>query len=356
VRVRFELASPDRPEIVDAVIVSGVPAEILQRLARAGSSDAEWSRRLPVQVGESPGDQPTVLGDYSVVGDAVRFEPRFPFAAGEVYHARWIDGASGREVASARVRREAPASGEPARVIAVYPSTDALPENTLRIYVHFSRPMSRGEAAAHVRLIGPAGEVEQPFVALEHELWNGARDRLTLLLDPGRLKRGVGPNVEMGPVLTRGGSHRLEVAAGWRDGGGRPTAEPFVKSFEVVGADRERPRPGSWSLVPPREPLGPVELRFGESLDRGLLQHAIRVEDPRGRAIEGRVSVGLGERSWSFRPAQPWPSTPCRLVVDATLEDPSGNRIGRLFEEPLRGSVGEEPAPAVALEFSAPPR
>ena len=36
------------------------------------------------------------------------------------------------------------------RVTHVYPSTDVLPSNTLKLYIYFSAPMSRGEAWQHI--------------------------------------------------------------------------------------------------------------------------------------------------------------------------------------------------------------
>ena len=65
---------------------------------------------------------------------------------------------------------------------------------------------------------------------------------------------------------------------------------------------------------------------------KALLRRAVGVEDPRGRALSGRVTIPAGERSWRFTPDDPWRAGAHRLVVLAILEDPSGNRIGRAFE------------------------
>lgn len=353
--VRFETASSDRSGSGDRVTVSGLTSEVLRGIAAAEMTRIEWEAIFPIHVGDPAtadgGERPAVLGDYSVDGDVVRFEPRFPFVRGQSYHARWLEPGSRREVARASVQFDLLAGGTPTRVTAIYPSASSLPENLLRFYVHFSAPMSREQAIDSVRLIGPEGPVELPFVAPEHELWNGARDRLTLILDPGRIKRGVGPNIERGPVLTRFAEYRLEIDAGWRDGAGHALAESFSKSFEVVEADRSAPRAESWQLIPPRSPRDVVRLYFQDPLDHAMMLRAIRVESRPGREVAGRVSIGSEERSWSFAPDGEWPAAECRLVVDPALEDPSGNRIGRPFDAEIQSQVGGEKIEPVELAF-----
>ena len=55
----------------------------------------------------------------------------------------------------------------------VYPSRAMLPENLLRLYIHFSAPMSRGEAYRRIRLLDATGKpVDDPFLELDEELWS----------------------------------------------------------------------------------------------------------------------------------------------------------------------------------------
>ena len=71
----------------------------------------------------------------------------------------------------------------------VYPSSDVLPENLLRFYVHFSAPMQRGGVQGHIFLLDAEGqEVKGAFLNLATELWDSAMQRLTILLHPGRIK------------------------------------------------------------------------------------------------------------------------------------------------------------------------
>ncbi|NIP93248.1 MAG: hypothetical protein GWO24_07240, partial [Akkermansiaceae bacterium] len=77
----------------------------------------------------------------------------------------------------------------------VAPGADVLPFNLLKFYLHFSAPMTRGRAYQHITLRHHDGQpVADPFLELPEELWNPEMTRLTILLDPGRIKRGLLPN------------------------------------------------------------------------------------------------------------------------------------------------------------------
>ena len=77
----------------------------------------------------------------------------------------------------------------------IFPSGGCLPENLLRFYVCFSNSMQRGRVRSKISLLGPDGEpAPDALYRAPVELWDRSMRRLTILLDPGRLKRGVGPN------------------------------------------------------------------------------------------------------------------------------------------------------------------
>ncbi len=120
-----------------------------------------------------------------------------------------------------------------AKVAEVYPSSAELPENLLHFYLHFSAPMSRGEAYRHISLVNAATgkAVDSPFLELDEELWSSDGTRFTLVFDPGRIKRGIKPREELGPVLEAGKSYLLVVDRDWPDAQGRPL--PFRISQAV---------------------------------------------------------------------------------------------------------------------------
>jgi hypothetical protein len=88
-------------------------------------------------------------------------------------------------------------------VLAIYPTAAQVPRNLLRIYIWFSAPMSEGDAAEHVRLADAALDMPLTGALLPgSELWSGDRRRLTVLLDPARIKRGLAAHqLVVNPIL-----------------------------------------------------------------------------------------------------------------------------------------------------------
>lgn len=347
--IRF--AAEAEPATVE---VHGLDAALLARLSRHPPAPEDWPEIFAVYTEEasrSPRRLPPLLGGYELEPRSVRFTPRFPFVAGQTYVARFVDPASGEEV---RAAYSVPAVDLPptTRLIGIYPSARAVPENLLRIYLQFSAPMSRGHARHHIRLLDGAGEaVAGPFVAPERELWSPDGTRLTLFFDPGRIKRGVGPHEEVGPPLAAGGRYLLEIDHELTDARGVPLVRDFHKEFEVVAPDRDQPRTDEWRLTPPAGPGDPLRLAFPEPLDRGLLEGVLAVLDEEGAEVPGRVTVGLGETAWSFAPAGAWGPGVYRLRVATLLEDLAGNSLRRPFEAALDGRREAEVA-YVDLPFS----
>ena len=84
------------------------------------------------------------------------------------------------------------------RVVAVHAGGGTVPSNLLRVYVELSGPMEPGTAYDHIRLVDERRQVVRgAFLELREELWSGDRRWLTLLFDPGRVKRGIQSNLEL---------------------------------------------------------------------------------------------------------------------------------------------------------------
>ena len=169
-------------------------------------------------------------------GDDVCFVPRFPFVDGTTYTVV-VDGAVAAVLV--RPRPDGPATTE---VVGIHPTAGEVPRNLLRLYVPFSAPMSEGQAARHVRLVDDAGdELTGALLPTEHELWDGGRRRLTVLLDPARIKRGLVAHREAGYPLQAGAPFRLVVDDGFRDASGTPLRRG------PSGATRSVTTSGAWS-------------------------------------------------------------------------------------------------------------
>ena len=80
-----------------------------------------------------------------------------------------------------------------------------------RFFISFSAPMGFRGGTEYVHLLDGDGQVvDEPFLPLDVALWNENRTRYTLLLDPGRVKRGILPNAQMGRA--RPGASRTGAA------------------------------------------------------------------------------------------------------------------------------------------------
>jgi hypothetical protein len=319
------------------VEVTGIVRDGLPPAAPFEPGDRRWAARLAV-FAEQPGAagqvMPPMAGEWRIEGDTLRFIPRFPLTRGVRYRAEYRSAAGALTTA----HYELPADQTPpgTEVVQVFPTGAELPENQLKFYVHFSAPMSRSGVYEHIRLKEASGRaLELPFLELDEELWDPSMTRLTLFIDPGRIKRGVRPLLEAGPVFVAGQSYVLEIAATCRDAAGRPLRATYAKTFRIGAADRVTPEPMRWKISPPaagtREAL---KVEFDEALDHALALRLIAVAAGEGTrvAVEGEASLQRQERDWNFVPDRPWARGVHRLLVATTIEDLAGNNIGQAFD------------------------
>ena len=327
------------------VEVAGISAPALRGLKSRPPSAPEWSRLLSVYVhdGRTVIDPlaPGMLGQYAIEGEALRFHPQFPLTRGVEYRAEFRPGAlpggkPGQLTIVARHRVAKPAPTASTIVTTIYPTADVLPENLLKFYVYFSAPMSRGEIYDHIKLREVSGrEVELPFLQIDEELWDAEMKRLTLFIDPGRIKRGVLPLEEVGPALEAGKNYELTIHEAWKDAGGNPLQAKFQKRFAVGEPDRAALDPNRWKITPPKSTtVEPFTVDFGKSVDHALALRLIEVVRD-GRPIRGKKAVTQNERVWQLIPDEPWKAGPHHLTVQKTIEDLAGNNIGKPFEVDL---------------------
>jgi hypothetical protein len=192
-------------------------------------------------------------------------------------------------------------------------------------------------------------EVEDPFLPLDAEFWNEDRTRYTLFFDPGRQKRGILPNREMGPSLEAGRSYALVVRREWPDGTGSPLRETFTRHFRVGPPALDALDHTRWQITTPAEGTRePFRIAFPGPLDHGLLLRAIGVRRD-GHAVEGDVRIEEHETRWVMSPREAWRPGRYELVILSFLEDIAGNRIGRAFEVKRFERSGTSPAPELFL-------
>jgi len=207
----------------------------------------------------------------------------------------------------------------------VTPSGPTVAENLLRIVVHLDRPLTAPLDMAHVALLDGAGApVQDAFLDLP--LSDRSGRNATLLLHPGRIKSGVGPNVALGPALHSGQFVTLRIDD-------PRMGAPVERRWQVVAPVRERVDPRTWTVqTAGRGSRQPLRVLLPAALDAAATG-LIAVQGPDGRRLSGAAELTAGEREWRFTPAHAWRAGTYLLRIHPRLEDPQGNRLCSAFEQ-----------------------
>jgi hypothetical protein len=297
---------------------------IPKRVAPSVSTDS-LSQLLSVRLANK---ETTILGNYKLVGDDIVFQPLIPFTRGLSYTV-WL-----RDKRLGDLTIPLLATGDNPALLAIYPSQDSLPDNLLKIYLHFSRPMQEGQSQKYVAILkNNTDTLPGVFLNLQPELWNADRTVLTLWLDPGRIKRDLQPNKRLGAPLQVSVHYRLVVSSDWPDQQGAVLGKTATKSFITVQRDSLSPNPARWTINQPQ--LGsvqPLEVTFGEALDYSLLIETLHVSGENGKTISGTWQPGDEEKRAQFKPTEPWRAGQYRLRIEGRLEDLAGNNLNRPFD------------------------
>ena len=370
------LAGCGRP-VASATLSSGTaqPVEFTLRVAPDGSDpalvtvsvdaapeiwqDGTWDdagrrRALTLYVEPRAPQQPGMAGEYGIEAARLWFRPRFPLLPGQAYRAEFLYAGQGREPLHLDCLYEVPPADAsiPARVDAIYPSSEILPANHLKFYVLFSEPMQQSEAWKRFTLLDDATGRPVPEPFRHTELWSQDGRRLTLWFHPGRQKTGVNLNLEIGPVLHEGRRYSLQISENWHSVRGALLEPPPPKHFTAVAADHQQPDLNAWEFhLPQAGTRDPLRMALHESLDWALLQSQLAVatstdQDAAGRKLTGRGMPGPEETSWEFTPVEPWVAGRYQLSVGSVLEDHAGNSLARPFEVDLQAAPNST-APAV---------
>lgn len=317
------------------------------RAVRGGCEPVALEERSAPAWVELGGDAPFAVhvegGRRPVAGRLVartgrqRFVPTFPFSPGLTYEVR--RGGCRARFSVAPLDAAAPV------LTAVHPRSRVLPENILRFYLTFSEPMADGFALDHVRLRRSGGEdLTDVFFEPRNELWSRDRRRLTLLVDPGRVKTGLRAHRALGRAFAAGETYELRVAPGWPSLAGSALAEPVVHRFTAGPEDRERIEPARWRLGWASDRRIHVEL--GEPVDHRSVERFLRIVGPDDRALPGTWSLSEDDATATWAPRDPGAVVDdLRLVADRRFEDVAGNNVQVAFDH--RVGEGEGGGPIV---------
>lgn len=344
----------------DRVVVDKLDGEVLHTFVRYHNRPEVWNDVFPVRVN---GAKINIAGHYLVSDSSISFIPAFPFARGVDYEATFYSAQLAKNANEVYLPYMNPStltlkfkldatSTAPPSIVAVYPTADALPENLLRFHIEFSSPMTRGELYRRVRIFDEEGkEIEKALLMVDEELWDDDMRSVTVMLDPGRIKRGLRANLEMKAPLIAGQKYKLVIEEGWKNSEGVATTNRIEKKFICYMADRSKPLVTNWQINPPATSHSPLVIKMGGMYDIVLLRKSIVVTDALGNAVNGRLSVAGHESEISFLPDRPWGKDKYTVLVNPKLEDLAGNNLVRLFDRDVMEKAGLEAQVVSSLTF-----
>lgn len=274
-----------------------------------------------------------ILGELTAEETNITFTPVIPFTHNVNYQIRH----DGRIVGEFRTKK-GQLSTTP-RITAIYPKLDTVPENLLKMYITFSEPMQEVRSALDfIEVIDlTTQEKTHIFLPLETELWNTEHTELTLWLDPGRIKKDLIPNKELGIPIKKGHSYAIRILSDWQSAQGMALGKITEKKIVVGSRDATSPSIAKWSVTAPtkdtKEGLG---ISFDESLDAMLIEKNIRIVHEKNGVVPGGFLVMKNASSVLFVPKDVWKKGRYQVSVESSLEDMAGNNLNRLFDTDLQ--------------------
>lgn len=233
-------------------------------------------------------------------------------------------------------------------VLAYSPQFSKIPANTLRLYVTFSESMSIGQVRDKIFLVDSRGKrVTNPFLNLNTELWDSEQKILTLLFDPGRIKRHVGPNLVAGSPLAVGNTYQLLIDGSMESANGNELGSDRSMMYQIVEAINDAILVDNWELSAPENDKAPVSIKFDRLMDTVAASRLITVLDSSLERVAGVAETD--GRTWWFIPQKTWSDDTFHLSVHSELEDVSGNTQRAAFDAPS-GTIGKTIA-AATIQF-----
>ena len=334
VLILFSACNNKHKDVIKILWHNNQAKGILIPQALAGDISADSISRYILIRSAADSSSTTILGNYKISSEGILFEPLIPFSRGSTYEVFSRD----KRISLVQIPL-ANASDAPV-LVSVYPTKDTVPENMLKIYLQFSKPMREGESAKYISLIkNDRDTLHDVFLDLQPELWNEERTVITIWLDPGRIKRDLQPNRRLGNPLKKGEHYKLAISGQWQDVQGLRLKKEFAKKIFVGLRDSISPDPGQWDLnIPEKGTIKPLEINLKEPLDYFLLKETISITNENGNPVKGKVAILNKEIMIRFTPSSPWISGNYTLVIETRLEDLAGNNINRPFDRDIKNS------------------
>jgi hypothetical protein len=219
------------------------------------------------------------------------------------------------------------------KILAIYPTTDSIPVNILRFYIQFSAPMQEMNILKHIQLRNEEGKnMTGVFFENQYELWDENRTKITLIIDPGRVKLGLLANNKMGRAFDEGKKYSLTIDSLLLDFNDQKLSKSFSKTFVAVKADTIAPDTKKWELeLPKTNTYEPIVISFKDKIDHISAQTLIKIVKGNSE-IEGKITLQNDDQKWLFTPKNKWKIGYYQVIVNPRLEDISANSINQIFD------------------------
>ncbi len=274
-----------------------------------------------------------ILGNWKWISGSAIFRPLIPLPAGKQFKVF----RNGKSTDSFGIK---PKKQVPPSVLAFYPSSDTLPENLLKCYISFSQPMRDNHIYDLIQISDKRGQiVEDVILHLQPALWNEEQTTLTLWIDPGRVKRDLIRNRNLGIPLKKGNSYTITVSKEWQAINGEKLQFDFRKYFHISGRDEEMPSTNKWNVkIPEAGSTKSLVIEFPESMDYRTTLEGLKIYRDEYE-VQGKTSMRDKEKKWVFIPKSKWTTGTYRIEVDPVIEDNAGNNLTRLFDRNVNDNI-----------------
>ncbi len=237
-------------------------------------------------------------------------------------------------------------------VVNIFPQSDSLPVNIMRFYVEFSHPMQEMNIYEHVHLIDNKGQKgDSVFYQYPHEFWNNTRTKVSLLVDPGRVKRGLIAHNRLGRAFEEGVTYHLKIDSLLLNFEDQPLQKSVTKTFVAITEDIQAPNVNDWQLSQPRiETVEPLIINLKDKIDHVSAQTLLRITQ-NNQLVEGHFEM-KGDTSLAFIPKSDWSRGKYQLSINSKLEDLTANSVNQVFDHNIADFQADIP-PYYHLTFKA---